>query len=118
MTLKSEFEGKSVLITGGARNIGRELARMFAAAGAMVMVNSRSARKELQETADIATQAAGASGGKAIACVADITNPQDVSRLVKTTVDQFGRIDILINNAVQHAQHPFIRDYSLGSICR
>lgn len=103
-----QFSGKSVLITGGARNIGRELATMFAGAGAMVMVNSRSARKELQETADIAAKAAGTTGGRALACVADITDAKDVAHLVNTAVEKFGCVDILVNNAVQHAQKPFL----------
>jgi len=108
MTSTSEFAGKVVLISGGARNIGRELARVFAQEGAAVVVNSRSARAELQETVDLANQAAN-SGGKAIACVADITRADDVARLVDTAVNQFGRLDILINNAVQHANKPFMQ---------
>ncbi len=99
----SEFSGKVVLITGGARNIGRELACMFARAGASVMVNSRTARKELDET----VTAANATGGKAVAHVADVTDAAAVERMVQAAVDQFGRIDVLINNAVTHAVAPF-----------
>lgn len=104
----SGFAGKVVVITGGARNIGRELARMFTSEGAGVVVNSRSARPELHETVTLATQAA-ASGGKAIACVADVTRAEDVARLMDTTLNQFGRIDILINNAVRHANKAFMQ---------
>lgn len=87
MSTPPEFAGKTVIITGGARNIGRELARLFAAQGACVVVNSRSARPELQETVELATKAA-AHGGKAIACVADITRGEDVARLVDTAINQ------------------------------
>lgn len=108
MSASPEFDGKTVIITGGARNIGRELTRLFVAQGASVVVNSRSARPELQETVELAMNFA-AHGGKAVACVADITRGEDVARLVETTVHQFGRLDILINNAVQHANKAFMQ---------
>lgn len=108
MSASPEFDGKTVIITGGARNIGRELTRLFVAQGACVVVNSRSARPELQETVELAMKFA-AHGGKAVACVADITRGEDVARLVETTVHQFGRLDILINNAVQHANKAFMQ---------
>ena len=103
MSATPGFEGKAVLITGGARNIGRELAQMFAREGAAVTVNSRSARRELDETVALIR----AAGGRAAACVADITDPQAVARMVETAVKQFGGLDILINNAVTHTVKPF-----------
>jgi 3-oxoacyl-[acyl-carrier protein] reductase len=103
MNARPEFEGKAVLITGGARNIGRELAQMFAREGAAVTINSRSARRELDQTVAMIQ----AAGGKAAACVADITDPQAVARMVETAAKQFGSLDILINNAITHAVKPF-----------
>ena len=83
-----EFSGKVVLITGGARNIGRELAAMFSSAGASVVVNSRSAHSELDETIAHANTVGAASGGRAmscIGCIADITQAADAARIAQTS---------------------------------
>ena len=109
MSPSNELAGKVALITGGARNIGRELSCMFTAAGANVLVNSRSARPELADTVEQANQSGAASQGRAMACVADITLAADAARVVQSALDQFGRIDILINNAVVHANKPFMQ---------
>ena len=100
MSEAKEFLGKVVLITGGARNIGRELAAMFSSAGASVVVNSRLARSEPDETIAHANTVGAASGGRAMSCmgcIADITQAADAARLAQTAVDHHGRIDIFIN---------------------
>lgn len=88
--------GKTVLVTGAAQGIGLGIARAFAAAGARVMMCDRNA-----DTLDAAAQSVGAAatGAAVSAVVADISEPTHVSRMVAETVDRFGAIDVLINNA-------------------
>ena len=93
-----ELAGKVVLITGSARNIGRAIAEALAAAGATVVINSRSSRRQMDETA----AAINAAGGKAISHLADVTDEHAVKRMVRATVDAFGRLDVVVNNAVSH----------------
>ncbi len=90
-----ELDGKVAIVTGSARNIGRAIAEELARAGAAVTINARSAAELCEEVA----QGIRKAGGKAIACRADITDPAEVKRLVDTTVEAFGGLDILINNA-------------------
>src|ERR1035437_105795 len=98
------FAGKVVLITGGARNLGRAMGTVFAAAGASIAINARAQRTELVET----IAAIEAAGGKAISCIADITDRAGVDRMVAAIIERFGRLDILVNNAVTHATKPFL----------
>jgi NAD(P)-dependent dehydrogenase (short-subunit alcohol dehydrogenase family) len=85
---------KVVLITGGSRGLGRVLAKVFAAEGAKVVIAARradaleSTRREIE-----------AAGGVVLALAADMTQPQDIGRVVTAAIDRFGRIDVLINNA-------------------
>jgi len=98
------FAGKVIVITGGARNIGRALALEMAAAGAAVCVTSRAARAELDEIVATIT----AQGGRAIRHVGDATDPANVRQMVDATVEAFGRIDMLVNGAVVHVVKPFL----------
>ena len=90
-----ELEGKVAIVTGSARNIGRAIAEELARAGAAVTINAKTAGELCEEVA----QGIRKAGGKAIACRADISDPTEVKRLVGATVDAFGGVDILINNA-------------------
>lgn len=90
-----ELDGKAAIVTGSARNIGRAIAEELARAGAAVTINAKSAGDLCEEVADGIRKA----GGKAIACMADITDPKEVKRLVGATTEAFGGVDILINNA-------------------
>ena len=98
-----ELAGKVALVTGGAHNIGRAIARALAAAGAAVMVNAKTSRAEAEQTVAMVTQA----GGRAAMHIADVTDPAAVAAMVEATVRQFGRIDYLINNAVFRFTKPF-----------
>jgi 3-oxoacyl-[acyl-carrier protein] reductase len=90
-----ELEGKVAIVTGSARNIGRQIARELALGGAKVVVNAMSAKELCEEVAhEIAS-----AGGAAIPVLADIRKQEDVDRLVATTVQAFGGVDILVNNA-------------------
>ena len=90
-----ELEGAVAVVTGAARNIGRAIALDLAEAGAAVSIITLSDMMGARSVAEEIT----AKAGRALAVQADITNPQDVRRIVDTTVDRFGRLDILVNNA-------------------
>ena len=99
-----EFIGKTVLITGAGRGIGRHIALSFSAAGANVCVNYAHSAAEAENVVyEIET-----SGGKAIACKADISDFEQVKVMVDATVDAYGSIDILINNAGLSIDGPFL----------
>ena len=99
----TELAGKVALVTGGARNIGRAIARSLAAGGAKVMVNANTSIKDAEETASLIQKA----GGQAAVFIADVTDQAAVQRMVDETVKRFGRIDILVNNAAIRAETPF-----------
>jgi 3-oxoacyl-[acyl-carrier protein] reductase len=103
MRMESELAGSVALVTGAARNIGREIALTLAAAGAAVAVNAKSS------AADAAAVVAEieSAGGKAAVFLADVGDPAAVTRLVSETVERFGRLDILVNNAALRDEAPF-----------
>jgi NADP-dependent 3-hydroxy acid dehydrogenase YdfG len=88
------IEGEVIVITGASSGMGEAAARHLAAKGASVVLGAR--RSERIE--GIAEEIARA-GGKAVAVTTDVTKRADLTRLVDTAVDTFGRIDVLINNA-------------------
>jgi 3-oxoacyl-[acyl-carrier protein] reductase len=87
--------GKTALITGASRGIGRAIAIDLAANGANVVINYRSD----ETSADRVVAHIVAAGGEAIAIQADVCDSAQVQGLVAATVGKFGRIDILVNNA-------------------
>lgn len=103
MTPGREMAGKVVLITGSARNIGRAIARSLAAGGAKVMVNAHRSRDDVDETVRLIE----ATGGTAAGFIADVTDPPAVAALVAATVDRFGRLDALVNNAALRTEQAF-----------
>ncbi len=90
------FTGKTVIVTGGGRGIGRAIALGFAQAGANVVVCSRT-NAEIDAVAEEIRN----KGGKALAVATDLTVHEQLGNLVDTTVKEFGRIDILVNNAAR-----------------
>jgi 3-oxoacyl-[acyl-carrier protein] reductase len=90
-----ELEGRVALVTGAARNIGRATALALAAAGASVVVNSRTSRDEAEAVAAEIER----GGGKAMTHLADVTDESAVATMVAAAVKRFGRLDILVNNA-------------------
>jgi 3-oxoacyl-[acyl-carrier protein] reductase len=103
MTSGTELAGKVALVTGGARNIGRAIARSLAAGGAAVMVNANTSRAEAEQTVAMIE----AAGGRAALHLADVTDPGAVAALVDAAVREFGRLDFLVNNAAVRAETPF-----------
>jgi 3-oxoacyl-[acyl-carrier protein] reductase len=89
------MNNKVAIITGGSRGIGRGIVLGLAKAGWSVTINYRGNADAAQETADLAAEA----GGAALVVQADIGSAEDRERLVQDTLDHFGRIDLLVNNA-------------------
>ena len=83
-----------VLITGAGQGIGRELARQFAAAGAVPIIADLNLENATRVQAEIADR-----GGRAMALFVDVGDPASIQKMVDTVVAEFGRIDVLINNA-------------------
>lgn len=94
MTPIPGLEGRTAIVTGGASGIGRATARLFAEAGANVVIADLNAEGAEQAAADI-----GERGGTALAVTGDLSDPAVISRLVSETEDRFGGTDILVNNA-------------------
>ncbi len=88
------LEGKVALITGSGRGIGAEAAQLFATHGAKVVVSDLDPTPA-EETAHTITNA----GGNAIALKTDVTNDEDITNLIQNTVNHYGGIDIIVNNA-------------------
>jgi len=90
-----DLTGKSVLVTGGARGIGRACCLMLARAGASIAVNYRVE----SPSANLLVEEIEAAGGEAFSLAADVSKREDAEMLVDETVARFGSIDILVNNA-------------------
>jgi NADP-dependent 3-hydroxy acid dehydrogenase YdfG len=86
--------GKVVVITGASSGIGAEIARVLAEQGAKVALGARR-----QDRLDTLAQAIRASGGTALVQVTDVTRRGDVDKLVQRAMDEFGPVDVMINNA-------------------
>jgi 3-oxoacyl-[acyl-carrier protein] reductase len=90
-----ELSGRVAVITGAGRSIGRAMALELAKGGAAVVVNVRTNKAE----AEAVVKEIEATGGRAIAAVADVTDAPAVERMAKAALEKFGRIDYLVNNA-------------------
>jgi 3-oxoacyl-[acyl-carrier protein] reductase len=91
----NRLDGKVAIVTGASRGIGRSIAIRFAGEGARVMVAYRSRTAEADAVVDTITTA----GGEAFAVAADVSRQVDVQRLVDQTMERYGRIDVLVNDA-------------------
>ena len=97
-----ELEGQVAVVTGAVRRIGRAIARALAGDGAAVVINTRRSQGE----ADAVAAEIGGQGGRALVHVADVTDEAAVQAMVEATLERFGRLDILINNAADRQQTP------------
>jgi len=103
MAGNKELSGKVAIVTGAGRNIGRAIALALAEGGASIVVNARSNRAE----ADAVARAIEALGGKALVHIGDVADAAAVQAMVDAAVKQFGRLDILVNNAALRREKPF-----------
>jgi len=92
-----ELQGKVAIVTGAGRNIGRAIALELASAGASVVVTAKSSAEEIEAVA-------AETGG--LALLADVVDEAAVERAVARTLQRFGRLDILVNNAAIRAVEP------------
>jgi 3-oxoacyl-[acyl-carrier protein] reductase len=99
----SKLEGKVALITGSGRNIGRATALKFAGEGANIVVNARANEAEAEAVAREVRE----KGVKALAILADVAKKDEVDRMVARAMSEFGRVDILVNNAAIRPHKPF-----------
>jgi 3-oxoacyl-[acyl-carrier protein] reductase len=91
--VRLDLSGKVALITGASRGIGRQTALTLAGAGATVVLTSRG-----DAAATVAAEVT-AAGGQALALAADVSDGDAVQRVIETTTERFGRLDVLVNNA-------------------
>jgi 7-alpha-hydroxysteroid dehydrogenase len=96
------LDGQVALVTGAGAGIGRGIAEMFAGAGAAVVVSDLKA-----ETAEAVATAITKAGGKAVGIACNVTKEEDLQNAVKTAVDRFGGLSILVNNAGGGGPKPF-----------
>lgn len=95
LTAPRSVEGKVVLVTGSGRNLGRAAVLEMARRGADVVVNARS---NMQEAEAVAAEAE-AFGVRALPLLGDVSDEEQVKRMVAAALSEFGRVDVLINNA-------------------
>ena len=98
-----ELSGKVAIVTGAGRNIGRAIALALADAGAAILVNARESRVE----ADSVAAEIAAAGGQALAHIGNVADEKAVRAMADAALAQFGRIDILVNNAALRREKPF-----------
>jgi 3-oxoacyl-[acyl-carrier protein] reductase len=108
-TRSRPLAGQVAIITGGVRKIGRAIALSLAAEGAAIVVNARTSRTEGQALVDEVERA----GGRALLHLADVTDEASVRGMIERTVEAFGRVDILVNNAANRRETAFA-DISLA----
>jgi NAD(P)-dependent dehydrogenase (short-subunit alcohol dehydrogenase family) len=89
------LKGKTVLVTGAAKRIGRSIALAFAERGADVAITYLASQAEAEQT----VQALAVHDIDALAIRCDLRNPEDIEQTVSAVVNDFGRIDLLVNNA-------------------
>src|SRR5512144_1360420 len=90
----TRLQNKTAIVTGGGKGIGKAIALAFASEGATVVIAGRDLSR-LEETVETIR----ASEGRALAVRTDISDEQQVKQMVARTMDEYGRIDILVNNS-------------------
>lgn len=96
--------GRVALVTGAGRNIGRAIALDLAGRGCDLVVNTRASRPEAETVADEVRK----RGARALVVVADVGRADEVRRLAERALAEFGRVDVLVNNAAIRPETPFL----------
>jgi glucose 1-dehydrogenase len=99
-----QLQNKVAVVTGASLGIGSAIALAFAKEGAAVAVDYRSHPDQAKEIVDKIE----GSGGKATSVRADVSDPEDVKNLIRKAVEEFGRLDVMINNAGMEEKMPFL----------
>lgn len=100
--MMKRFEDQIVIVTGGSRGIGLATCKAFAQEGAQVVIASID-----QKRGQLAKEAIIEKGGKALFVQTDVTQHEQVNRLINTILERFDDIDVLVNNAGVHEKAPF-----------
>ncbi len=98
------LDGRAAIVTGGSRNLGKAMALALADAGADVLICSRTQEEVEAAREEIAAQ----TGRRVVAMTVDITERQQVEAMVTRAISEFGKIDILINNAGRGLRKPIV----------
>ena len=108
----SDIQGfdKVSLITGGSKGIGEGCARVFCGAGAPVVICARGREAGEALAAELTAQGPGECHFEAC----DVSHPEEIKRVVDRTVERFGRLDCLVNNAGMHPPHRSIDEFSIA----
>jgi len=99
-----KLKDKTAIITGSRRGIGRAIALALAGEGANVVVSDISEEDCLKVVSEI-----DLAGGRAIAMKCDVSVKAEVQDMIARTIAEFGKVDILVNNAMQSTIKPFVR---------
>lgn len=93
-----DFNGKTVIVTGSTQGIGRQIAIKFGSMGANVVVNGIDTPDQ-RELADSVAAEVKAAGGNAVVSIGDVSQQNDTDALIQCAADNFGTIDVIVNNA-------------------
>ena len=97
-----KLDSRVAIVSGASRGIGRDIAVVFAREGARVVVAARTEREgdyRISGSIDTTVERIRTEGGVAIGVRCDVTKDEEIEDLVKRTMDEYGRVDILVNNA-------------------
>lgn len=107
-----KLNGKVALITGGDSGIGRAVAAHYAKEGAHIVISYLEERDDARATEAIVE----AAGAHCLAIPGDIGDPEHVAQLVRTAIDRFGRLDVLVNNAAEQHDVARLEDLDFGQL--
>ena len=96
---------RTALITGSGKNIGKAIALKLASEGINIILNGSENKSNCEEVAEIVNR----HDSKALICMGDIGKKEEIDKIVKDAVDQFGAIDILVNNAAIRPESNFLK---------
>jgi NAD(P)-dependent dehydrogenase (short-subunit alcohol dehydrogenase family) len=99
----SDLRGKTIVVTGGSSGIGRAMALAFASHGADVVIGD--IRREPREGGEPTATLIESAGGSVLHVDADVSRWEDVDRLARSGLERFGRLDVLVNNAILTGPH-------------